>query len=84
MDAIGGLAPRWRGSRRSINERQRKNGLFAYPQGKAGRARRAAMQDSTVSSGSIAFLGFGEAARAFLDGWRASARFQARVSAYDI
>jgi 3-hydroxyisobutyrate dehydrogenase-like beta-hydroxyacid dehydrogenase len=42
------------------------------------------MQDSTVGSSFIAFLGFGEAARAFLDGWRSSARFTARISAYDI
>ena len=34
--------------------------------------------------GSIAFLGFGEAARAFLDGWRSGAGFKARISAYDI
>ena len=42
------------------------------------------MQGSTISTGSIAFLGFGEAARAFIDGWRTSAGFDARVSAYDI
>jgi 3-hydroxyisobutyrate dehydrogenase-like beta-hydroxyacid dehydrogenase len=40
------------------------------------------MPDSTISS--IAFLGFGEAARAFLDGWRAEPAFKARICAYDI
>jgi len=40
------------------------------------------MPDSTISS--IAFLGFGEAARAFLNGWRADPDFKARISAYDI
>jgi 3-hydroxyisobutyrate dehydrogenase-like beta-hydroxyacid dehydrogenase len=34
--------------------------------------------------GLIAFLGFGEAARAFLDGWRTNADFKPQVSAYDI
>ncbi len=34
--------------------------------------------------GTIAFLGFGEAARAFLKGWRGEPGFAARVSAYDI
>ncbi|MBV9287668.1 MAG: NAD(P)-dependent oxidoreductase, partial [Hyphomicrobiales bacterium] len=33
---------------------------------------------------SIAFIGFGEAARAFLDGWRSRPGFDARVAAYDI
>jgi hypothetical protein len=42
------------------------------------------MPDSTISSGSIAFLGFGEAAHAFLDGWRTNADFKARICAYDI
>jgi 3-hydroxyisobutyrate dehydrogenase-like beta-hydroxyacid dehydrogenase len=42
------------------------------------------MPDSTIASGSIAFLGFGEAARAFLDGWRTSPDFKARICAYDI
>jgi 3-hydroxyisobutyrate dehydrogenase-like beta-hydroxyacid dehydrogenase len=42
------------------------------------------MPDSIISSGSIAFLGFGEAARAFLDGWRTNPHFKARVCAYDI
>lgn len=42
------------------------------------------MTESTLATGSIAFLGFGEAARAFLDGWRKSSGFTARVSAYDI
>ena len=40
--------------------------------------------DSIISSGSIAFLGFGEAARAFLDGWRTNSDFKARMCAYDI
>jgi 3-hydroxyisobutyrate dehydrogenase-like beta-hydroxyacid dehydrogenase len=39
---------------------------------------------STLSSGSIAFLGFGEAAHAFLAGWRTEANFKARICAYDI
>jgi 3-hydroxyisobutyrate dehydrogenase-like beta-hydroxyacid dehydrogenase len=38
----------------------------------------------SINSGSIAFLGFGEAAHAFLDGWRANPGFKARISAYDI
>jgi 3-hydroxyisobutyrate dehydrogenase-like beta-hydroxyacid dehydrogenase len=42
------------------------------------------MPDSTISSDSIAFLGFGEAARAFLDGWRLNPDFKARICAYDI
>ena len=42
------------------------------------------MPESTISSGSIAFIGFGEAARAFLDGWRTIPAFRAGVSAYDI
>ena len=42
------------------------------------------MAESTIDSGSIAFLGFGEAARAFLDGWRTNPGFKARISAYDI
>jgi 3-hydroxyisobutyrate dehydrogenase-like beta-hydroxyacid dehydrogenase len=42
------------------------------------------MAESTITTGSIAFLGFGEAARAFLDGWRTSPGFRARISAYDI
>ena len=42
------------------------------------------MPDSTIAAGSIAFIGFGEAARAFLDGWRSQPGFNARVSAYDI
>lgn len=37
-----------------------------------------------ITTGSIAFIGFGEAARAFLDGWRTEPGFRARVSAYDI
>ena len=42
------------------------------------------MPDSLISSGSIAFLGFGEAAQAFLAGWRTNANFKARICAYDI
>ncbi len=42
------------------------------------------MPNSTISSASIAFLGFGEAARAFLDGWRADPDFKGRICAYDI
>lgn len=42
------------------------------------------MPDSTISSGSIAFLGFGEAAQAFLTGWRTNGDFKARICAYDI
>ncbi|HEX9168781.1 MAG TPA: NAD(P)-binding domain-containing protein [Roseiarcus sp.] len=42
------------------------------------------MTESTIDTGSIAFLGFGEAARAFLEGWRTNAAFKARVSVYDI
>jgi 3-hydroxyisobutyrate dehydrogenase-like beta-hydroxyacid dehydrogenase len=42
------------------------------------------MPHSTISSGSIAFLGFGEAAHAFLEGWRTNSDFTARICAYDI
>ena len=42
------------------------------------------MANSSIASGSIAFIGFGEAARAFLDGWRTEPGLGARVSAYDI
>jgi 3-hydroxyisobutyrate dehydrogenase-like beta-hydroxyacid dehydrogenase len=42
------------------------------------------MPDSTIRSASIAFLGFGEAAHAFLDGWRTNSDFKARICAYDI
>src|SRR5271166_3583936 len=42
------------------------------------------MADATIAPGTIAFVGFGEAARAFLDGWRTVRGFGARVSAYDI
>ena len=38
----------------------------------------------SIANGDIAFIGFGEAARAFLDGWRTAPGFAARVSAYDI
>ena len=39
---------------------------------------------SSTTADVIAFLGFGEAARAFLDGWRTVPNFTARVTAYDI
>jgi 3-hydroxyisobutyrate dehydrogenase-like beta-hydroxyacid dehydrogenase len=42
------------------------------------------MPDSMINSGSIAFLGFGEAAHAFLVGWRTNPHFTARICAYDI
>jgi len=42
------------------------------------------MPGSAIAAGSIAFIGFGEAARAFLDGWRTNPGFSARVAAYDI
>src|SRR5271165_6625940 len=42
------------------------------------------MSYSTIAAGSIAFIGFGEAARAFLDGWRMQPGFAARISTYDI
>ena len=42
------------------------------------------MANPTISTGSIAFIGFGEAARAFLDGWRSRPDFAATVSVYDI
>jgi 3-hydroxyisobutyrate dehydrogenase-like beta-hydroxyacid dehydrogenase len=42
------------------------------------------MRETTLASRSIAFIGFGEAARAFLDGWRAEPGFGARICAYDI
>jgi hypothetical protein len=42
------------------------------------------MTESKINSGAIAFIGFGEAARAFLDGRRTSPDFRARISAYDI
>jgi 3-hydroxyisobutyrate dehydrogenase-like beta-hydroxyacid dehydrogenase len=42
------------------------------------------MPNSTIGSGSLAFLGFGEAAHAFLEGWRTNPDFKARVCAYDI
>ncbi len=37
-----------------------------------------------MTPGSIAFLGFGEAAQAFLAGWRTEPGFAAEVTAYDI
>jgi 3-hydroxyisobutyrate dehydrogenase-like beta-hydroxyacid dehydrogenase len=42
------------------------------------------MTEATIGTGSIAFIGFGEAARAFLDGWRTNPGFKARVCVYDI
>jgi 3-hydroxyisobutyrate dehydrogenase-like beta-hydroxyacid dehydrogenase len=42
------------------------------------------MTESTLGSGAIAFIGFGEAARAFLEGWRTNPGFRARICAYDI
>ena len=42
------------------------------------------MTETTISEDSIAFIGFGEAAHAFLDGWRTNPAFRARISAYDI
>ncbi len=38
----------------------------------------------SIAAGAISFIGFGEAARAFLDGWRTVPGFAARMSAYDI
>ena len=38
----------------------------------------------SIAAGAIAFIGFGEAALAFLDGWRTAPDFAARVSAYDV
>jgi 3-hydroxyisobutyrate dehydrogenase-like beta-hydroxyacid dehydrogenase len=42
------------------------------------------MGDSTIANRAIAFLGFGEAAQAFLAGWRTESGFAARVAVYDI
>jgi 3-hydroxyisobutyrate dehydrogenase-like beta-hydroxyacid dehydrogenase len=42
------------------------------------------MAGETAAAGAIAFIGFGEAAQAFLSGWRTVPGFAARVSAYDI
>ena len=42
------------------------------------------MAPGPTGSVAIAFLGFGEAAQAFLDGWRTQPGFAARVAAYDI
>lgn len=42
------------------------------------------MAQSPDSIDDIAFLGFGEAAQAFLEGWRTRPGFRARVAAYDI
>jgi len=40
--------------------------------------------EPSIAAGLIAFIGFGEAARAFLDGWRSQPEFNARVAAFDI
>lgn len=40
--------------------------------------------DIDLSKGRIAFIGFGEAARAFLAGWRSEPGFAAEIVAYDI
>lgn len=42
------------------------------------------MAESPDGIDHIAFLGFGEAAQAFLEGWRTQSGFRARVAAYDI
>jgi 3-hydroxyisobutyrate dehydrogenase-like beta-hydroxyacid dehydrogenase len=42
------------------------------------------MAETSIASGAIAFIGFGEAARAFLEGWRSEPGFKANVAAYDI
>jgi 3-hydroxyisobutyrate dehydrogenase-like beta-hydroxyacid dehydrogenase len=42
------------------------------------------MAEATIAAGTIAFIGFGEAAQAFLEGWRSVSSFHAQVSAYDI
>jgi 3-hydroxyisobutyrate dehydrogenase-like beta-hydroxyacid dehydrogenase len=42
------------------------------------------MGDSTIANRAIAFIGFGEAAQAFLAGWRTEPGFTARVATYDI
>ena len=42
------------------------------------------MAETTIATGSIAFIGFGEAAQAFLAGWRTEPGFAARISTYDI
>jgi 3-hydroxyisobutyrate dehydrogenase-like beta-hydroxyacid dehydrogenase len=42
------------------------------------------MAADRATVGSIAFIGFGEAAEAFLKGWRMEPGFSARIAAYDI
>ncbi len=42
------------------------------------------MGEPDVKTGAIAFIGFGEAAQAFLEGWRTVPGFAAVVTAYDI
>jgi 3-hydroxyisobutyrate dehydrogenase-like beta-hydroxyacid dehydrogenase len=42
------------------------------------------MAAGPTGSDTIAFLGFGEAARAFLKGWRTQPAFAARIAAYDV
>src|SRR5277367_2825069 len=49
-----------------------------------GGGRRNGMTESTIRAGSIAFVGFGEAAHAFLNGWRTNPGFKAHISVYDI
>jgi 3-hydroxyisobutyrate dehydrogenase-like beta-hydroxyacid dehydrogenase len=42
------------------------------------------METGPTGADRIAFLGFGEAAQAFLEGWRSRPEFAARVAAYDV
>ena len=42
------------------------------------------METGPTGADRIAFLGFGEAAQAFLAGWRTRPDFAARVVAYDV
>ena len=42
------------------------------------------METGPNGAGRIAFLGFGEAAQAFLKGWRSRPDFAARIVAYDV
>jgi 3-hydroxyisobutyrate dehydrogenase-like beta-hydroxyacid dehydrogenase len=42
------------------------------------------METGPTGADRIAFLGFGEAAQAFLKGWRSQPRFAAHVTAYDV
>jgi 3-hydroxyisobutyrate dehydrogenase-like beta-hydroxyacid dehydrogenase len=45
---------------------------------------RQGMANETIANGAIALIGFGEAAQAFLAGWRTEPGFAARVTTYDI